>query len=49
MFELIYRLVAVGEAEAVPRHLPVLAYIALAPFAGTERARELVETFRNAK
>jgi AcrR family transcriptional regulator len=48
IFELIYRLVAKGDAAAVPRHLPMLTYIALAPFVGTEKAVELVETFPNA-
>jgi AcrR family transcriptional regulator len=47
VFEVIYRLVARGEAEAVPRRLPELAYIAIAPFTGTEAAVELIEAFRS--
>lgn len=49
IFELIYRLVAAGEAEEVPRHLPLFTYLALAPFTGTERAVELVEEFRTGR
>jgi AcrR family transcriptional regulator len=48
IFELIYRLVAKGDAASVPRHLPLLAYIALAPFLGTEEAVELVQKLGNA-
>ena len=48
VFEVIYRLVARGEAQAVPRRLPELAYIAIAPFAGTEAAVEIIEGYRSA-
>jgi AcrR family transcriptional regulator len=48
IFELIYRQVAKGDAADVPRDLPALAYIALAPFVGTEKAVELVDEYRDA-
>ncbi len=47
IFELIYRLVARGESAEVPRQLPLFTYIAIAPFVGTEKAVELVDTYRN--
>jgi AcrR family transcriptional regulator len=42
LFELIQRDVANGLATEVRRRLPQLAYVAIAPFAGPESARELV-------
>jgi AcrR family transcriptional regulator len=43
VFEIIYRHVASGRAGELPRHLPQLAYIAIAPFTGREQAIELLE------
>jgi AcrR family transcriptional regulator len=43
VFEIIYRHVASGRADELPRHLPQLCYIAIAPFTGRERAIELLE------
>jgi AcrR family transcriptional regulator len=43
VFEILYRLIAHDEAAELPRRLPELAYIAIAPFVGPERAVELVE------
>src|SRR5438309_1556728 len=43
IFEIIQRRVAGGEWEELPRHLPQLAYVALAPFMGTEEAIERIE------
>jgi AcrR family transcriptional regulator len=45
IFELIYRLVAKGEAEAVPRYLPLLGYIAIAPFTSTADAVGLIREY----
>jgi AcrR family transcriptional regulator len=45
VFEVIYRLVASGRAGELPRHLPQLAYIALAPFIGRDEAIAHVERF----
>jgi AcrR family transcriptional regulator len=42
IFELIQRDVAAGRTAAVRLRLPQLAYVAIAPFAGPERGRELV-------
>jgi AcrR family transcriptional regulator len=42
LFELIQRDVANGRATEVRRRLPQLAYVAIAPFAGPEAAREVV-------
>jgi AcrR family transcriptional regulator len=42
-FEVIQRHVARGESAALPRELPRLTYIAIAPFTGPEKAIELVE------
>jgi AcrR family transcriptional regulator len=42
LFELIQRDIARGQATAVRRRLPQLAYVAIAPFAGPGPARELV-------
>jgi AcrR family transcriptional regulator len=43
IFEIVQRLVARGEWDELPRHLPQLAYIALAPFIGTEEAIGRIE------
>lgn len=43
IFEPIQRHIARGNAAALPRRLPQLAYIAIAPFTGPEEAIELVE------
>jgi AcrR family transcriptional regulator len=43
IFEIVRRLVAQGEWHELPRHLPQLAYIALAPFIGTEEAIGRIE------
>jgi AcrR family transcriptional regulator len=48
VFEVIYRLVARGEAAALPRRLPELAYIAIAPFTGPEAAVDLIQGYRSA-
>lgn len=42
ILEVIYRHVARGDAAELPRHLPQLTYIALAPFTGAEEAIRLV-------
>jgi AcrR family transcriptional regulator len=42
IFELVQRDVANGDATEVRRRLPQLAYVAIAPFAGPDSARELV-------
>jgi hypothetical protein len=38
IFEIVQRLAAAGEWGELPRRLPQLAYIAIAPFAGAEEA-----------
>jgi AcrR family transcriptional regulator len=43
IFEVLYRLVARGEAAEIPRRLPELAYIAIAPFTGPREAIAFVE------
>jgi AcrR family transcriptional regulator len=43
IFEIVQRHVAQGECEELPRHLPQLAYVALAPFIGTEEAIGRIE------
>jgi AcrR family transcriptional regulator len=43
IFEIVQRLVAQGEWDELPRRLPQLAYIALAPFIGTEEAIGRIE------
>ncbi|MCW3019622.1 MAG: hypothetical protein JWN10_1930, partial [Solirubrobacterales bacterium] len=43
VFEIIRREVAVHNASGLPRHLPELAYTAIAPFAGPTEAARLVE------
>lgn len=42
ILEVIHRHVARGDAAELPRHLPQLTYIALAPFTGAEEAIRLV-------
>jgi AcrR family transcriptional regulator len=42
LVELVQRDVAAGHATEVGRRLPQLTYVAIAPFAGPQRARELV-------
>jgi AcrR family transcriptional regulator len=46
IFEIIQREVAAGEFAALRSHLPQLAYIAIAPFTGAEKAIELVEELK---
>ena len=46
IFEVIRRRAAGGEWAQLPRHLPQLTYIALAPFTGPPRAIELVEEIK---
>jgi AcrR family transcriptional regulator len=43
IFEIVQRHIAQGEWDQLPRHLPQLAYIALAPFVGTEEAIARIE------
>ncbi len=43
VLEIIQRDVARGETSAIPRRLPLLAYLAIAPISGATRAVELVE------
>ena len=43
IFEIVQRHIAQGEWGQLPRHLPQLAYIALAPFVGTEEAIARIE------
>lgn len=43
IFEIVQRHVAQGEWDELPRHLPQLAYVALAPFIGTEEAIARIE------
>lgn len=43
VFEIIRREVAYGEAAALPRMLPLLTYVAIAPYTGVEEATRLVE------
>jgi AcrR family transcriptional regulator len=45
IFEIIQRNVAHGKATQLPRHLPQIAYIAIAPFTGPEQAIRLLEQF----
>jgi hypothetical protein len=49
IFEIVQRQVAEGEWEQLPRQLPRLAYIALAPFIGTEEAIGRVEELASAR
>ncbi len=43
VFEILYGHVAAGNASELPRQVPQLAYIAIAPFAGASAAAETVE------
>jgi AcrR family transcriptional regulator len=43
IFEIVQRLAATGQWAEMPRHLPELAYIAIAPFTGPQEAVGLVE------
>ncbi len=43
IFEVIYGHLARGQADDLPRHLPQLTYIAIAPFTGPREAVELLE------
>ena len=43
IFEVIYGHLARGDAADLPRHLPQLTYISIAPFTGPARAVELLE------
>jgi AcrR family transcriptional regulator len=43
IFEIVQRHVAQGEWDELPRHLPQLTFIALAPFMGAEQAVERIE------
>jgi AcrR family transcriptional regulator len=45
IFEILQRQVARGETAELPRHLPQIAYIAIAPFTGAEAAIEAIEKF----
>jgi AcrR family transcriptional regulator len=46
IFEIIQRHVAAGEWAELPRHLPQLTYVAIAPFTGPPKAIELVEEMK---
>jgi AcrR family transcriptional regulator len=46
IFEIVQRLVAGGAWAELPRHLPQLTYVAIAPFAGAEEASGLVREIR---
>jgi AcrR family transcriptional regulator len=46
IFEIVQRHVEQGEFATLPSHLPQLTYIALAPFAGAEKAIGLVEEMK---
>jgi AcrR family transcriptional regulator len=43
VFEIIRGHIAAGSAAELPRHVPQLAYVALAPFTGPQDAAELIE------
>jgi AcrR family transcriptional regulator len=43
VFEIIRGQIAAGNARELPRHVPQLAYIAIAPFSGAQAAGELIE------
>jgi AcrR family transcriptional regulator len=45
IFEIIQRNVAHGETARLPRHLPQIVYIVIAPFTGPEEAIRLLEQF----
>jgi AcrR family transcriptional regulator len=46
IFEIIQRLAAAGDWTEMPRHLPQLVYVAIAPFAGAKRAIDIVEELK---
>jgi AcrR family transcriptional regulator len=46
IFEIVQRLAADGEWAQMPRHLPQLAYIAVAPFTGAQEAIGIVEDLK---
>jgi AcrR family transcriptional regulator len=46
IFEVVQRHAAEGDIESLPRELPRLTYIAVAPFTGAEKAIEVVEAIR---
>jgi AcrR family transcriptional regulator len=46
IFEIVQRLVAGAAWAELPRHLPQLTYVAIAPFAGAEEASGLVQEIR---
>jgi AcrR family transcriptional regulator len=48
IFEIVQRSVAGGECHDLPRYLPQLAYLGLAPFIGAEDAIGLVEQLKSA-
>ncbi len=43
IFEILYSEIAFGEPKELPRYVPQLSYIAIAPFAGPVRAARVVE------
>jgi AcrR family transcriptional regulator len=43
VFEILREQIAAGQASKLPRHVPRLAYIAIAPFTGPQAAVELIE------
>ncbi len=47
VFEIVQRTIARGDAAELPRRLPELAYLAIAPFAGPEEAIRLIEEMRS--
>jgi AcrR family transcriptional regulator len=49
IFEIIQRSVAHGEAAQLPRRIPQIVYIAIAPFAGHEETIRLLEQFSAAE
>jgi hypothetical protein len=46
IFEVIYRHIARGDVAKLPRHLPQLTYIAIAPFTGPKEAIRALEQMR---
>jgi AcrR family transcriptional regulator len=49
IFEILQRRVSRGEAAELPRHLPQIVYIAIAPFLGAEEAIEVIEKLSTAE
>jgi AcrR family transcriptional regulator len=49
IFEIVQRFAAAGEWAALPRHLPQLAYVAIAPFTGAQEAIAIVEELKARK